>query len=151
MGISVILEEILLYLVPIFVTLLELVGVFIIAFGSLKSLIIFFKTGFDVDNVEMKQSLAQSLALSLEFKMGAEILKSIIVKTPQELIVLAAIIVLRVMLTFVIHWEIQTTHEDKKKQLSNIEMDEAAANLENKSPEEKRDILDGIRKSIKGH
>ncbi len=113
MELKLILEDILHYVVPIMVIILELVGVFIIGFGSLRSLYIFFKSKFDVEDAHLKITLAQSLALALEFKMGAEILMSIIVKTSSELLILGAIIILRVMLTFVIHWEIKTTHEHR--------------------------------------
>jgi|GEM_PF-146697 len=140
MSVGIILDELLHYLVPILVTLLELVGVFIIAFGSLKSLFIFIKTKFDVEDEDLKLGLAQSLALALEFKMGAEILKSIIVKTPEELLILGAIVVLRVMLTFVIHWEIKTTHEDKKAQLNDIKIETAKVELEHKKVELKEEM-----------
>ena len=51
--------------------------------------------------------LAQGIALALEFKLGGEVLRTAIVREPQELITLGAIILLRGALTFLIHWEIK--------------------------------------------
>ena len=91
------------YLVP----LLELVGITVIAIGSFRAIILYVKTYFGGDISHCKLSLAESLALGLEFKMGAEILKTVQITTLEEIAVLGAIILLRVILTFVIHWEIK--------------------------------------------
>lgn len=52
--------------------------------------------------------LAQGIALSLEFKLGGEVLRTVIVREWSELAILGAVIVLRGALTFLIHWEIKT-------------------------------------------
>ena len=54
-----------------------------------------------------KESVTHSVALSLEFKLGGEVLRTVIVRTKSELVVLGAIIVLRGILTFLIQWEIK--------------------------------------------
>ena len=51
--------------------------------------------------------LAQGIALALEFKMGGEVLRTVVVREWSELLVLGAIILLRGALTFLIHWEIK--------------------------------------------
>ncbi len=51
--------------------------------------------------------LAQGIALSLEFKLGGEVLRTVIVREWSELAILGAVIVLRGALTFLIHWEIK--------------------------------------------
>ena len=51
--------------------------------------------------------LANGLALSLEFKMAAEILKTVIIRDIEELMVLGAVIVLRALLSFLIHFEMK--------------------------------------------
>ena len=56
----------------------------------------------------IKISLGNSLALGLEFKMGAEIIKTVIVRSLDELLILAFIIILRAILAVLIHWEIKT-------------------------------------------
>lgn len=113
---------ILMMIIPPISGVLELIGVLIISIGSLRALIAFIGSRFNFGDEEVKLELAQSLALSLEFKLGAEILKSVIVRQIEEFILLFAIVILRVILTFVIHWEIKTTHEDKKMKEKELEM-----------------------------
>ncbi|MFZ1668012.1 MAG: DUF1622 domain-containing protein [Trichococcus flocculiformis] len=45
--------------------------------------------------------------------MAAEILKTVIIQTIDEFIVLSAIVILRVVLTVVIHWEIKSTNSEE--------------------------------------
>ena len=51
--------------------------------------------------------MAKGIALSLEFKMGSEVLRTVIVRDWAELGILGAVILLRGLLTFLIHWEIK--------------------------------------------
>ena len=95
MGVIVLdLHNLLNLVVPLISSVLELIGVILIAFGSLKALIDLIKSRFNLGNEDTKLSLAQSLALALEFKMGAEILKTITVRTLEELQILGAILIL---------------------------------------------------------
>ena len=57
--------------------------------------------------------LAQGIMLGLEFKVGSEVLRSVIVSGWNELGTLAAIILLRSLLTFLLHWEIDV--EEKRQ------------------------------------
>ena len=70
-----------------------------------------------------KLNLAKGMALCLEFKLGSEILRTLIVRDVSELAVVAGIIVLRAALTLLIHWEIKTenmelpeSEEESKKE-----------------------------------
>lgn len=47
------------------------------------------------------------LAFALEFKLGGEILRTVITKNMNELYMLGAVILLRSFLTLVIHYEIK--------------------------------------------
>ena len=87
--------------------ILELVGVFIITFGSIKALYLLFRNKFDMNDPAIKIVLGEALALSLEFKLGAEIIKTVVVRTMSELAILGVVVLLRVVLTFVIHWEVE--------------------------------------------
>ena len=55
----------------------------------------------------IKFQLAEGLATSLEFKMAAEILKTVLVRDLQELMVLGAVILLRALLSLLIHFEMK--------------------------------------------
>lgn len=56
------------------------------------------------------------IALALEFKMGGEVLRTVVVREWSELGILGAIIVLRAMLTFLIHWEIKNEKRETKEE-----------------------------------
>ena len=106
------------YIAQIAVHSLELIGIVIIILGSAKAIFQVFS------NLRKKQSknviigLGKSLALALEFKMGAEIVNTVIVRDLEELGILAIVIALRAILALLIHWEIKNEkmEEDSKKE-----------------------------------
>lgn len=61
----------------------------------------------DKQKGRVQLELAKGIALALEFKLGGEVLRTVIVREQSELIILGAIILLRGALTFLIHWEIK--------------------------------------------
>ena len=108
------LEHILVLIIDHMIPLLELMGVFIVAVGALSSFYKYVRSEFHSENTELKLGFAETLALALEFKMGGEILKTVITREIDEMYVLAAIIVLRAILTFVIHWEIKFDKDQQR-------------------------------------
>ena len=62
----------------------------------------------------IKLSLGNSLALGLEFKMGAEILKTVMIQEINEIMILGAIIILRALLSILIHYEVKSEKEHNK-------------------------------------
>lgn len=112
------LEHFVNWLAPIITHLLELIGILIITIGSGRAVWLLFKNKFDFHNKEVKINLGEALALSLEFKLGAEIIKTVVIRDLQELIILAFVVVLRIALTLIIHWEVREASEPKiQKQL----------------------------------
>lgn len=111
-----IIEEFLIRIIPYITGFLEGIGVFIIVLGSIESLFKLVKSRFDFGDEDLKIEFAKALALSLEFKLAAEILKTVVVRTLDEFIILSAIVVLRVVITFVLHWEIKTSEEMEELQ-----------------------------------
>jgi uncharacterized membrane protein len=93
----------------IFILVFEFIGVGIIIWSGIKGVWKFFRHSGDT-----KVYLARGLALGLEFKMGSEILRTVIVREWKEIGIVAGIIALRAALTFLIHWEIK--EEEKEKQ-----------------------------------
>ena len=92
--------------------ILELIGIFIIGYSSLRGFGQYLLHKLKFDDTYLKIEIAKGLALGLEFKLGGEILRTILVRTIEEIKVLGAIIILRVILTFVIHWEISSELQD---------------------------------------
>ena len=95
--------------VPIIVHIMEAMGVFVITFGALKAFAKYALELFNFSDDSIKLEFAKALALGLEFKLGGEILKTLMIRTFDELIILGSIVILRVALTFVIHWEITSS------------------------------------------
>ena len=97
------LMELALYdIVQIATVALELFGIAVLVFTAVKCFIRWLRK--DHENIRLE--LAQGIALALEFKMGGEVLRTVVVREWSELGILGAIIVLRAMLTLLIHWEI---------------------------------------------
>ncbi len=65
--------------------------------------------------------LSEGIALTLEFKMGGELLRTVIVQDWHELLILGAVIALHVVLTVLIHWEIKV-EEQRKKEMEALHM-----------------------------
>ncbi|HIX11806.1 MAG TPA: DUF1622 domain-containing protein [Candidatus Agathobaculum pullistercoris] len=63
--------------------------------------------------------LAKGMALGLEFKLGSEILRTVIVREFREIWLVGAIILLRASLTLLIHWEI--TNEERTAETTSPE------------------------------
>ena len=53
--------------------------------------------------------------MGLEFKLGSEILRTVIVREWTEIATVGGIIILRAALTFLIHWEIKEEEKEKHK------------------------------------
>lgn len=64
------LENIISYIVPVIVHMMEAMGVFIITLGALKAFGKYALRLFDFSNDSIKLEFARALALGLEFKMG---------------------------------------------------------------------------------
>lgn len=101
-------EEILSIAVPFSIHIMEAMGVFIIIVSAVKAFARYAFRLFNCSDESIKVEMAKALAIALEFKLGAEILKTLMIRTIDEMIILASIVILRVILTFVIHWEIQS-------------------------------------------
>mgnify|MGYP001256720915 CR=1 FL=1 len=110
-------------IIPYITGLLEIVGVVIIVVASLKAVANIIRGGFNFNNEYPKIEFAKALALSLEFKLAAEILKTIRVRTLDEFLILAAITFLRIVINFVIHWEVKIRIEQDPTQ-ENMEIQE---------------------------
>lgn len=99
-------------LLPEIISVLEIAGIAIITIGSLKAFFHYLKALITHKHYPIRIELANALALGLEFKMGAEILKTVLVRSLSEIYILAAIILLRALLSLMIHFEIKSEKEN---------------------------------------
>ena len=95
---------------------LEIIGICIVILGAAKVLLQYVRRHKKKDTEPQNAviALGRSLALALEFKMGAEIVNTVIVRELKELLILGIIIVLRAILAVLIHWEITTEEKEER-------------------------------------
>lgn len=90
-------------LIPVF----ELMGIFIAAVSAATAFWQYGRGLIRGTDCNVKARLAHGLALSLEFKMASEILKTVLIRDFGELMVLGAVIALRALLSVLIHFEMK--------------------------------------------
>lgn len=88
------------------ILLFEYVGVGIIIVSGLQGVINYLRK-----SVRTRLLLAQGLAMGLEFKLGSEILRTVVVRDLREIVIVGSIIALRAVLTLLIHWEIKNEEQ----------------------------------------
>ena len=101
---------------------LEMIGIVVIAVGAFSSIIKQCINSVKKKESNIKIDLGNWLALGLEFKMGAEIIKTVVARSMEELAILGVIIGLRAVLALLIHWEIKT--EMKEEELAKLKKEE---------------------------
>ena len=101
------LHEWLSVMVNFFVITLEFMGLIVIVYTAVKSFI-----GWMKKDPATRLRLAEGLAMALSFKLGGEILRTVVVRDMSEIMQVGAIIILRAALTFLIHWEIKNEEQE---------------------------------------
>ncbi|MCL1914004.1 MAG: DUF1622 domain-containing protein [Eubacteriaceae bacterium] len=101
------------FLLPEIIALIEIIGVLIVSIGSFRTFAHFIVNFVDPKKeYRFQHELGGSLALGLEFKMGAEILKTALIRDLSEIWILAAIIILRAMLAMLVHIELRFSQSE---------------------------------------
>ena len=104
------------FLTNICTFLLEMVGIVVLMTTAVKCFVKWLRR-----EQHIQLNLAHGIALALTFKMGGEVLRTVVVREWRELGILGAIIVLRAALTVMLHWEIKSEEEDlHKKELREL-------------------------------
>lgn len=100
-------------LVPPIVQLIELIGVAIIAFGALATLILFLlalarRTGAEEAVGTFRSSLGRVILVGLEFLVAADIINTVVIEmTLENVASLAIIVFIRTLLSFSLEAEIE--------------------------------------------
>lgn len=92
---------------PQIIYILELMGIIILTISAVGSFISYIVSLFTHKPTRIKYNLANSMATALEFKLGAEILKTVIIRDFSEILILGAIILLRGLMAFIIYAELK--------------------------------------------
>jgi len=97
----------------------EIAAALVIGISSLRGLLSYFKdiiphrivSSFNIPKEEIRLTLGRSLALALEFLLGADILKTAVAPTWNDIGMLAAIAVLRTALNFFLERELRNAEK----------------------------------------
>ena len=118
------------------IVIAEMIGISILIITAVKCFVKYFRK-----DEHLRLELAQGIALALEFKLGGEVLHTVIAREWADLLILGAIIALRGVLTLLLHWEIKVEEDRENLQLLDQQNDIIAAKLarEMVDPEEKAD------------
>ena len=94
---------------------LELIGIIIIVAGSVRALVRLIRSLKHKTPFHVVADLGKALALALEFKMGAEIIKTVLIHNLEELAILAVVVIIRALLALIIHWELKIEEKGSSK------------------------------------
>ena len=67
------LEQLIEQILPVIISVIELIGIFIVTVGTLRAFFYYLLDLFKIKKYPVKHELANALATGLEFKMAAEI------------------------------------------------------------------------------
>ena len=91
------------WLISYAILLIEFIGVAVLMISVIRGVV-----GLFTRKKHVRLELAEGIALSLEFKMGGELLRTVSVRDWNELLILGAIIVLRALMAVMINYEIKS-------------------------------------------
>ena len=92
---------------PPIIALCELIGIVVVTITAIQCFYKYLKGLVTRKPTDFKVELAHGLAAALAFKMAAEILKTVLVQSLDELIILGAVILLRALMALLIHLELK--------------------------------------------
>mgnify|MGYP003295256081 CR=1 FL=1 len=102
-------------ILPYMISILEIIGIVIVFWSGIYGFWQYFQNTFMKKDHDLQTNLANGLAMGLEFKMAAEILKTVLVQDLSELMVLGAVILLRAILSLLIHFEMKRPEKTGKE------------------------------------
>ena len=120
--ILVLLEDNFTIFVEYLILFVEFVGVLVVVGAIIKGIIDAIKK-----DEHMRLNLVEGIALAMRFKIGGELLRTVVVRDWDEILLLAAVILLRAALTFYIQWEIrlEMKKKEERKFLRELEKEES--------------------------
>ena len=112
------LEHLIEQILPTLIAAIDLIGILVVVVTVVRAFGAYLHNLFSREQYDIKLRLADGLATGLEFKMAAEILKTVLVRELNELFILGAVILLRALLSLLLHWEMKgesaAAHREQK-------------------------------------
>lgn len=101
-------------ILPPIIGVLELMGIFVVAWTGLRGFWEFLMNAFRHRTYPVQYGLASGMSTALAFKMAAEILKTVLAHTLEELAILGAIVLLRGSMSVLLHFELKHSKQDQQ-------------------------------------
>lgn len=112
------------------ILLFEYIGVGVITFAGIQGIVNYVRK-----SPNTRLILARGLAMGLEFKLGSEILRTVIIRNIEEIFIVAGIILLRAVLTILIHWEIKNEQTEPVADSKSTDSEKADSDLKSADSE----------------
>lgn len=109
-----ILEHYVELILPYIVSILEIMGIVVICWSAFRAFLHFIQNLLFHKNHNIQFHFAVGLATALEFKVAAEILNTVLIQELNEILILGAVILLRAILSILIHFEMKQMDKDHK-------------------------------------
>lgn len=106
-----IIGEVIEKVLPYIISIIEVMGILVVCWTAVMAFWEYIQNSFMKKDIDLQTHLAKGLATGLEFKMAAEILKTVLVRDLGELYILGAVILLRAILSVLIHFEMKKTEK----------------------------------------
>ena len=101
-------ENVFILIVEYSILLMELIGVLIILWTVVQCV----RSIIGHKKRNLRLLLAHGIAFALEFKLGGEVLRTILARSFTEIGMIACVIALRAALTLLLHWEVKEEREE---------------------------------------
>ncbi len=105
------------FALPYLICLLEIIGIFVIVLASLVEFFHYLQNMFLKKQRDVLTRFSKALAVGLEFEIAAEILKTILIQSLDEIYILGGIILLRIALSLLIHFETRPPKKQKDEEI----------------------------------
>lgn len=109
-------EELFNKYLPILIHLFELMGILILTLGVFTAFYHYIQKRFFKKEINIKYEFADVMITTLDFKLASEILKTVTIKSMDEVVILASVFIIRIIMTFVLEKEMKI--EESKKDTS---------------------------------
>ena len=107
------LHELIEKILPFIISILEIMGILVVLWSALHSFWEYIQNSFMKKNLDIQSDLAKGLATGLEFKLAAERLRTVLITSMDELYILGAVILLRALMSVLIHFEMKGAQHAK--------------------------------------
>lgn len=111
-------EELFNRYLPVLIHLFELMGILILVLGVFTAFYHYMLGRFSKRNINIKYEFADVMTTALDFKLASEILKTVIIKNLDELLILGSVFFIRIIMTFVLEKEMKDEREMRDEEKS---------------------------------